>query len=512
MWAVDLYSTPTSNDLSTPSSTITHYTTLDNDTKITMSDSRKSNANGCKSRFSLLSLLPARHPPLVISHPAPPLPTQQVHRGLPELRTNKTRIESSYGLTDDVSHYSPGDKQGSKKWTAPESPVSPVRRKHRPPPLDLSKTRRHFPTVKGVTLVREVSPPPVVSSPGSPTEAKGSLPKRDQSLPIVRGPTDLKKSSSKVGQLFKGSENNILNSNNNVEKKPSRALKPKPSAHDTYDFVSLESEHQYPSWKGGKVDIRPGEHIPADLVGLRKETQRGIKPSRSVPGLARKDNMTPSPDGDQYESVLHNVLLTPTYFAPSTASKSTTDLVGGKDRSKRQTLLDRASRWGRDVLGSVPAVGGSLAQYGRSNHDRAREEREMDEVRFKKSRVPVPDITPTRTRRERALSSASSLSTPSPAIRGVVGTPYRRSPAWTNMREREESIGFDRGTDIKDESTGTNGKRPLVGINSSWQADGKRSVSVSEAWREKKKKEQDIKRKRLMWRVSHLPLPRSVDR
>ena len=80
------------------------------------------------------------------------------------------------------------------------------------------------------------------------------------------------------------------------------------------------------------------------------------------------------------------------------------------------------------------------------------------------------------------------------------------------MREREESIGFDRPRDIKDESTGTNGKKPLVGVNVSWQADGKRSVSVSEAWREKKKKEQDIKRKRLMWRVSHLPLPHNVDR
>lgn len=472
-----------------------------------MSDSRKSYANGFKSRFSLLSLLPARHPPLVISHPAPPIPTQQVHRGLPELRTNKTRIESSYGLRDDVSHYSADDNKGSRKWVGPDSPVSPVRPKHRPPPLDLSKTRRHFPTVKGVTLVREVSPPPMVSSPTSPTQLKGSLPKRDQSLPVVRGPADLQKSSSsKVGQLFKGSNNN----NEKIETK--LTPKPKASAHDTYDFVSLESEHQYPSWTGGKVDIRPGEHIPADLVGHRKDTpQRGIKPSRSVPGLARKDSsMAPSPDGDQYESVLHNVLLTPTYFAPSTASKSTTDLVSGKDRSNRQTLLDRASRWGRDVLGSVPAVGGSLAQYGRSNHDRTRDEREMDEVRFKKSRVPVPDLTPTRTRRERAMSSASSLSTPSPAIRGVVGTPYRRSPAWANMREREESIGFDRARDIKDESGGTNGKRPLVGINVSWQADGKRSVSVSEAWREKKKKEQDIKRKRLMWRVSPLLLSHAL--
>jgi hypothetical protein len=44
----------------------------------------------------------------------------------------------------------------------------------------------------------------------------------------------------------------------------------------------------------------------------------------------------------------------------------------------------------------------------------------------------------------------------------------------------------------------------LVGFNVSWQAgDGKRSVSVSEAWREKKQKEQALKRKKLLWRVSH---------
>lgn len=461
-----------------------------------MSDSRKSNANGFKSRFSLLSLLPARHPPLVISHPPPPLPTQHVHRGLPELRANRSRIESSYGLTDDASEYSV--KEGAR-WIRPDSPV---RAKHRPPPLDLSKTRRHFPTVKGVHLVREVSPPPpIVSESSSPTHSKGSLPKRDQSLPIVRGPTDLKKSSSKVGQLFKSSNNNIS------DKKPARA--PKLATHDSVDFVSLESEHQYPSWKGGKVDIRPGEHIPGDLVGSkRNDTQKSVKTTQSVPSLARKDSTTPSPESDQYDSVLHNVLLTPTYFAPSTASRSTTDLMGGKDRSKRQTLLDRASRWGKNVLGAVPAVGGSLAQYGRSNHGTSREEREMDEVRSKmKARVPVPDYTPTKSKRERTISSASSLSTPSPAIRGVVGTPYRRSPAWPTMREREESVGFDRETKYHDGGAGMNGKRPLVGFNVSWQAEGKRSVSVSEAWREKKKKEQDIKRKRLMWRVSPSRIP-----
>lgn len=463
-----------------------------------MSHQRKSSTSGFKSRFSLLSLLPARHPPLVISHPAPAVPTQQVHRGQPFLRVSD-RVESSYGLTDD-----PFDATGKKQYdrkdprepNSPDSPRSPVRSKHRPPPLDLSRTRAVFPAVKGVCLVRD-DPSPVSPTPSPPTlpkpETIEALPKRDQSLPIVRGAADLKKAASKAGRMFKTSKNH----KDDIPK----PVRPIPPTHDSYDFVTLESAHRYPSWKGGNVDIRPGEHIPPDLVGLQ-DGSRGVRSESSRSRLP--DSSTPSPEEEQYDSVLHNVLLTPTYLAPSTASKSTADLMGSKERGKRQTLLGRASKWGKDVLGSVPAVGGPLAQYGGPSHaNSVREDQEMRNVQPSHGRRRPEDIgEASPTKRQRAISSASSLSTPSPAIRGVAGTPYRRSPAWASMREREESVGFDRERKSKEASSGGGGKRPLVGFNVSWQAgDGKRSVSVSEAWRQKKEKEQAMKRKRLMWRV-----------
>lgn len=474
-----------------------------------MSHQRKSSNSGFKSRFSLLSLLPARHPPLVISHPAPAIPTHHVHRAQPVLHSSD-RVESSYGLTDDPFDYRvKKDRKGRRDAFNPTSPDSPARPKHRPPPLDLTRTRAAFPTVKGVSLVRD-DPDPASPTPYPSSQAKARtgdpLPKRNESLPVVRGPTDLKKTASKAGRMFKTSE------------KPkgdlSKPVRPRQLAHDSYDFVTLEPEHRYPSWKGGKVDIRPGEHIPPDLVQLNRDQRGGRTKSslREQPDGSKKDHGSlASPEPEQYDSVLHNVLLTPTYLAPSTASKSTTDLMGGKEKGQRQTLLGRASQWGKDVLSAVPAVGGSLAQYGgrSARGNRERDEQELSEVKPSHSRRLEEDKATPRTKRERAISSASSLSTPSPAIRGVAGTPYRRSPAWSSMRESEEAVGFDRERKGEKESTGgggVGGKRPLVGFNVSWQAgDGKRSVSVSEAWRQKKEKEQAIKRKRLMWRVSIYP-------
>jgi len=161
--------------------------------------------------------------------------------------------------------------------------------------------------------------------------------------------------------------------------------------------------------------------------------------------------------------------------------------------------MDRA----KDALRTVPTVPGRQRQP---------EEKEM--TRFPALKVgrsdtitrPTPNSrSVSEEKRQRTISSGSasgsSLSTPSPAIRGVVGTPYKRSPAWTNSRDREESVGFERSSPTAAKG---NGKRPLVGVNVSWKAgdeDGKRSVSVSETWREKKQKEQAMKRKRMMWRV-----------
>ena len=454
---------------------------------------------GFKSRFSLLSLLPARHPPIVISHPAPVLPTRAVHHARPVLRSSD-RVESSYGLTDDPfdqdyksPSFIPVTGTGKKKERdrsyslnggklATPKILNPRRR---PPPLNLARTKAAFPTVKGVTLVREDSPRSSVSR---TPPAKATIAKRNESLPVVRGPGDLIKAASKAGRMFRSTA---------PEKEKKERPKPKLTPHESYDFVTLEAEHQYPSWKGGKVDIRPGEHIPTDLVPslARSKSRSANHLAPSKPILSRQASSTYSTTEDQYESVLHNVLLTPTYFAPSTAHRSTTDLLGSRNDTKRRTLMDRA----KDALRTMPTVAG---------RGRAPEEKEM--TRF--PALGVVRSKPTsrsesEEKRQRTISSgsasSSSLSTPSPAIRGVVGTPYKRSPAWANSRDREESIGFE--DPDKSEPQGPDGKRPLVGINVSWKAgdvDGKRSFSVSEAWREKKQKEQAIKRKRLMWRVS----------
>lgn len=487
MFLVDSSSTVDSLEFHRPTLSLFYPAQLD-----TMPSEQGSNQFGFKSRFSLLSLLPARHPPLIISHPAPALPTRTVHHARPVLRTSD-RVESSYGLTDDpfdqdykspsgAVHGSGGKKKeraraysltGGKLATP--KVLNPRRR---PPPLNLARTKAAFPTVRGVTLVREESPRSAISrSPTPKTEA--TIPKRNESLPVVRGTSDLMKAASKAGRMFKSTP----------EKK--ERPRPKLAPHESYDFVTLEPEHRYPSWKGGKVDVRPGEHIPSNLVPNLP----------TKPALSRQaSSMYSSNEEDQYESVLHNVLLTPTYFAPSTAHRSTTDLLGSKGE-KRRTLLDRA----KDVLRTVPAV---------PTFPRHREPEEKEMTRFPALKVARSDTMArynTRTAtpekpRERTISSgsasASSLSTPSPAIRGVVGTPYKRSPAWADSRDGEESIGFERSGKGRD-----GGKRPLVGVNVSWKAgdvDGKRSVSVSEAWREKKQKEQAIKRKRMMWRVSGL--------
>ena len=456
---------------------------------------------GFKSRFSLLSLLPARHPPIIISHPAPALPTQTVHHARPVLRSSD-RIESSYGLTDDPfdqDYKSSISAVGGEKKRERDRSYSRnggklatpkvLNPRRRPPPLNLSRTKAAFPNVKGVTLVREDSPLSSIAR----TPPVKTIPKRNESLPVVRGTGDLVKAASKAGRMFKSSP-----PDNEKKERP----RPKLAPHESYDFVTLEPEHRYPSWKGGKVDIRPGEHIPADLVPtLARSKSKSDNHLAPRPILARQASSTYSQVEDQYESVLHNVLLTPTYFAPSTAHRSTTDLLGSRNETKRRTLMDRA----KDALRSMPTVSGRQRQP---------EEKEM--TRFPALKVdrsntitrPNPNSRSiSEEKRQRTISSGSasgsSLSTPAPAIRGVAGTPYKRSPAWTNSRDREESVGFEGSSPTGAKNLA--GKRPLVGVNVSWKAgdvDGKRSVSAGEAWREKRQKEQAIKRKRMMWRVS----------
>ena len=86
-----------------------------------------------------------------------------------------------------------------------------------------------------------------------------------------------------------------------VIEKPSKARK---VVDDSFDVAEVEPGHRYTPWKSGKVDIRPGELIPHGVLGTS---------SGKLAAYAGKRNA----DQSQCESVLHNVLLTPTYLGSS---------------------------------------------------------------------------------------------------------------------------------------------------------------------------------------------------
>jgi hypothetical protein len=204
-------------------------------------------------RKSILSFLPARHPPLqpglsqTTLHRARAIEVSPVQSYYPEAEELESPLDTGIG-----SYYYLAREDDEEAWrqsrattrrarqsrrqsvrpshlpdiqtipsTAPPTPPTHTRpdtfqlpprprAKRRPPPLDLDKTRAAFPNVKGVTLVRDPS-----------------LPRRDQSLPIVRGIKDMKDAEAKAGGMFKKPE---------------------------FEFVSLEEEHQYPrGWAEDRV-------------------------------------------------------------------------------------------------------------------------------------------------------------------------------------------------------------------------------------------------------------------
>ena len=80
--------------------------------------------------------------------------------------------------------------------------------------------------------------------------------------------------------------------------------RPRKAVDDPFEVAEVEPGHRYTSWKGGQVDIKPGQVIP-----------RGLIPKVGSTPTNRGTVHTPATEN--YESVLHNVLLTPTYFGVS---------------------------------------------------------------------------------------------------------------------------------------------------------------------------------------------------
>lgn len=353
-----------------------------------------------KSRFSLLSLLVARHPPLFADPPRMP-PTQPgprhetiisdtlspVQSEYPDLGTpfppcRKKRYDGKFPRT--WEHDEKKEQMKEKKWRA-----------KRPPPLNLERTHMMYPS----------SSVDVVIDPGTP-----SNPPPPQAPPLPK----------------------------KINPKKNRQL-----VEDHFEVAEVEIGHRYPSWKGGKADIRPGDVIPPEIMPPLVDLDAKPKP-KSKP----KRRGTAADTPDNYESVLHNVLLTPTYIAPSpqvnpTLTPSPYDPSEFIEKYNRpRTLLDRAtdtiSNGAKRTSKWMP--GKSILRGGATNDDRAANEsfrilrkRELEEMaRFRQKtnsgvRLAVPG--------DMAYSSGSS------PVKEMSSIYSRKSPGWLGSRER--IIGYD---------------------------------------------------------------------
>ncbi|ORY31636.1 hypothetical protein BCR39DRAFT_87556 [Naematelia encephala] len=263
-----------------------------------MSEQRKSIF---KTRFSILSLLPSRHPPLTISYPRPlDIPPSQPVSRYPTIISDVSPVHSEYPVTDSISSPRildewnvPSSSQGSSATPSPNK--RPKRDENRPPPLDLSHTKAVFPGPKNVVAMQSTEIPNQIVPEAQQNPAPPVLPVRP--LRPARPATPAPPAKSKA--------------------------KPRIILDDPFEFAVVEPGHKYTSWKGGKVDIKPGQVIPHGTFHTGTPTIRGI------------------PD----ESVLHNILLTPTYLDPSPTflPSSPSASPSSSGRHHRRTMIDRAA-------------------------------------------------------------------------------------------------------------------------------------------------------------------------
>lgn len=440
-----------------------------------MSD-RKPSLIGFKSRFSILSLLPARHPPLDPNPPSLPSLSSRDHV-LPPTRTVASRHPTVVSLNDyDVSPvqseypidvYSPPilppvvpvpavrrsrkrdsdviespfsiwNQSSSSVSSGPDKVESSSRSKRsphrRPPPLDLRRTKEVYPGVVGVIpTAGTLIPSPVSSSP------KTAL--------------ALRKKAAKGNKVQKQERVRIQDD-------------------DPFDVVELESAHQYPSWRGGRVSITPGQVIPDGMLG-DTSTIRGVDPStialppRSKSRTTRADRSHLSPEVD---SVLHDVVLTPTYLGlsrspavPATPSPvSPTDArwssMSGGSRpykpSRHKTLLETIKRGSRMLM--EPKTERSLRGL--------REQEAQEMARFRLATRPA-----------RIAEESTGFSSHSPNLHPNAHAYPRQSPG---AREWNIGLGVSVGTVDGKKNKGDDGKM----------------------WKAAKDKEEKLQRQR-MWKV-----------
>ncbi|WWC64799.1 uncharacterized protein I303_107412 [Kwoniella dejecticola CBS 10117] len=381
-----------------------------------------------KSRFSILSLLPARHPPLHVSHPMPQ--RHEVPRHPTVVSSTISPVHSEY---PDPSTPIPPPKSSNEK-----SRQSPKR----PPPLDLERTRKMYPPNHSDVVIEPNT---------SKTERQNSV-RAEAPPPLPK--KELKKSKAK-----------------------------KVYDEDPFEVAEVEIGHRYPSWKGGKVDIKPGQVIPRDIIPSLVSYGSNSPNKRK----SRTEELAEEP----YESVLHNVLLTPTYF---TASPNPSAMGESSRYAKRKTLLDKAtdavsgvargarnSRWlpGK----SIPKPSYALEADQSLRAMREREEQEME--RFRKNVRPVRLNVPNyeddhsqrygKSRSNANQTSTWSISSSSSPVRENSGA-HKRSPGWVGAREYAAG-GYD----------GQRARMPVRG-------DG--------GWRNTKSEEDKLKKKQRIWKYS----------
>ncbi|KAK8853406.1 hypothetical protein IAR55_004112 [Kwoniella newhampshirensis] len=341
-----------------------------------------------KTRFSLLSLLPARHPPLMISRPQLMPPTRPGPRHPTIISAmDHSPVHSEY--PDPVTPLPPPLPQKRELSSSPSSQRTSPKR---PPPLDLQRTKMMYPSCSANVVLDDGTAERVPPVPPLPAQAQQKRKKEEKTIVKVED--------------------------------------------DPFEFAEVEAGHRYPSWKGGQVDIKPGMVIPRHMT-----TRPPVSTSKDYKTQSRAPTAITTPDN--YESVLHDVLLTPTYLDPSplpvpTPSPSP-ERWGQSSRSgNTKTLFDRAtdkvfkaSQRSRDP---VWMPGKSILKI-RSGNDHAqvvgtiqamkeREEQEME--RFRRNVRPVRLAVP---------ESSRSFSTGSSPVRETSQAYTRRSPGWVGRTE-----------------------------------------------------------------------------
>ncbi|KAL7423949.1 Delta(24)-sterol C-methyltransferase [Cryptotrichosporon argae] len=295
-----------------------------------------------RTRFSLLSLLPLRHPPLV-TQPVPQLPAYALASPVSSFHAD---LGSAYPPTPSPApslrppsprslppspRSLPPSRGGADDVPAPAAPTK--KRDRRPPPLDLSKVDEAYPR------------PRVVIEPTTPSDDG-----------VERGPAP-----PKLPLEPTASTSNVTSKGNKPAPKEAKSAD---IFDNPFEVVEVERGHRYPSFYG--LDVKPGDVVPP-------AASRRVVPVLPADVLAR--HLLATPLGD---SVLHDILLTPTYLRGS-PSVHTPDLSPA-------TFLRCVSHRVSQLPHALPPLRGILRHQPRDADDslralRDREAAEMDRFR-----------------------------------------------------------------------------------------------------------------------------------